>query len=416
MSLPEHHIAKQILDRFCVVGVNYNKADVTTRGAFSVNNDAYIQICSQAKALDIRSLFVVSTCNRTEIYGFVDKADKLINLLTQTTQGSKEDLIEYGYIKNSLDALEHLFHVSAGLDSQILGDYEILGQIKRAVEFSKEQNMIGPIMDRVINFVLQSSKKIKTDTLLSNGTVSVSFAAIELLQQVKNIDTKKIVLLGTGKFGVNICKNLNTYFNGAHLFVTNRTDASAQCLAAQSGAIYVPYHERHLHLTDADIIIVCTNATEYTIIPQTFHHKKNQLILDLSVPANVHPDIKKEANIRVIDIDEISTKILDKTISIRKTEVPKAEGIIKSYIQDYIQWLSEYRYSLHLKTWREKLCEMDVAQLNVCEMAKDTGRFENDLREKRAQKAVKQLAVNLKVKQDKGCQFINAINDFLKID
>ena len=166
-------------------------------------------------------------------------------------------------------------------------------------------------MPRVINFVLQSSKKIKTETSLSNGTVSVSFAAIELLQQVKDIDFKKIVLLGTGKFGVNICKNLNAYFNVQHLFVTNRTDASAQCLAAQSGANFIPYQDRCMHLSDADIIIVCTNATEYTILPNTFQHKKNQLILDLSVPANVHPDFKKDDNIKLIDVDEISTKILE---------------------------------------------------------------------------------------------------------
>ncbi|TXH20532.1 MAG: glutamyl-tRNA reductase [Chitinophagaceae bacterium] len=411
MSLPEHHIAKQMLDRFCVVGVNYNKADVSTRGAFTVNNEAYIRICQLAKSMDIRSVFVVSTCNRTEIYGFVDKADKLIDLLTETTHGSRNDLTQFGYIKNSLDALEHLFHVSAGLDSQILGDYEILGQIKRAVEFSKEQGLIGPIMDRVINFVLQSSKKIKTETSLSNGTVSVSFAAIELLQQVKDIDFKKIVLLGTGKFGVNICKNLNTYFNVQHLFVTNRTDASARCLAAQSGANFIRYQDRFIHLADADIIIVCTNATEYTILPNTFQHKKNQLILDLSVPANVHPDFKMDNNVKLIDVDEISTKILDKTIAARRAEVPKAEAIIQFYIQDYIQWLSDYRYSLHIKNWREKLFEIDLGQVMMCEMAKEAIQFET---EKRAKKAVKQLAVNLKNKSDKGCQFINSINDFLQ--
>jgi glutamyl-tRNA reductase len=173
-------------------------------------------------------VFVLSTCNRTEIYGFADSASQLINLLCDQTAGSKETFLSAAYIKNGQEAITHLFNVSAGLDSQILGDYEIIGQIKAAVKFAKKLGCINVMLERLINTVLQSSKAIKNQTELSGGTVSVSFAAIQYIREhVKSVADKKILLLGTGKIGKSTSKNLVHYLKTKNITLINRTEEKA---------------------------------------------------------------------------------------------------------------------------------------------------------------------------------------------
>jgi glutamyl-tRNA reductase len=125
------------ISKFWVAGINYKKTDATTRGEFAIQNDQYDRLLEQARVNDLDEVFVLSTCNRTEIYGFADNASQLIGLLCEQTAGNQETFLSSAYIKNGHEAIAHLFNVSAGLDSQILGDYEIIGQLKVAVKVPK---------------------------------------------------------------------------------------------------------------------------------------------------------------------------------------------------------------------------------------------------------------------------------------
>ncbi|MDB5016832.1 MAG: hemA 3 [Mucilaginibacter sp.] len=165
-----------------IAGINYKKTDAATRGLFAINSDQYGNILKLAPSCNIDSLFILSTCNRTEIYGFAERPAQLINLLCTQTKGDSQTFTSLAYIKQGNNAIEHLFNVGAGLDSQLLGDYEIIGQLKQAVKFSKEQNFINCFLERLFNNVLQASKTIKNETQLSGGTVSVSFAAIQYIK------------------------------------------------------------------------------------------------------------------------------------------------------------------------------------------------------------------------------------------
>ncbi|MBO9659795.1 MAG: glutamyl-tRNA reductase [Chitinophagaceae bacterium] len=412
MSTQPHTISTPILDRFCVAGINYHKADIAVRGSFSVSKEDFVAIANSAKAQLIRSVFVVSTCNRTEIYGFVENVMQLANLLAEHTRGNTHEFLQYAYLKNGEEAMQHLYRVASGLDSQILGDYEILGQIKQAVDAATANQVLGPIMNRTLSYAFQASKKIKTDTGLSSGTVSVSYAAIELLKDLPGIESKKILVIGAGKFGGNVCKNLREYLPVTSVSVMNRTDATAEALAAKTGTSFIPYAQMNEAMHSSDVIIVCTNAQTATVLPSMLEGAGEKLVLDLSVPANVHPAVKILANVRVIDVDEISTTILDKTIARRRADVPKAEEIINSYKQEFYTWLEEYKYSLHLKSWKDKLQELSEWQpREYCEMATAAALSPD----RKAQKAVTRLAVNLRTNQEKGCQFINAINDYLQM-
>src|SRR5580658_4854441 len=242
---------------FFVVGINYKKTDAAIRGQFAIGNEQYEKILTLAPSFHITELFVLSTCNRTEIYGFADSAVQLAGLLCTQTNGGKEAFLELAYVKKGLQAIEHLFEVAAGLDSQILGDYEIVGQIKQAVKFARERQFIGTLTERLVNCVLQSSKSVKNQTELSGGTVSVSFAAVHYIRErcdkYLGLADKKLLLIGTGKIGRNTCRNLVDYLGTKNVLLMNRTEQRAIELAAETGVSHAPMDQIAIHAGEADI-------------------------------------------------------------------------------------------------------------------------------------------------------------------
>src|SRR3954470_16999873 len=162
---------------FYAIGLSYKKADAEVRGKFSLDANAKSTLLLQAKAEGIESLIVTSTCNRTEIYGFANHPYELIKLLCENSKGSVEEFQQVAYIYKNQEAVNHMFRVGTGLDSQILGDFEIISQIKIAFSQSKAQDLVNTFLDRLVNSVIQASKKIKTDTEISSGATSVSFAS-----------------------------------------------------------------------------------------------------------------------------------------------------------------------------------------------------------------------------------------------
>ncbi|HEY8397068.1 MAG TPA: glutamyl-tRNA reductase, partial [Flavihumibacter sp.] len=148
------------LQHFFVVGLSYKKSDSAVRSRFAISQDQYDTIIAEAKNLGIAEVFVLSTCNRTELYAIAPELDLLVDLICSATGQDAEEFKTYAYLYRAEAAVEHLFHVAAGLDSQILGDYEIVGQIKLAIKYAKEKAAIGPFIERLYNQVLQTSKLI----------------------------------------------------------------------------------------------------------------------------------------------------------------------------------------------------------------------------------------------------------------
>ncbi len=394
----------QFLDSFCIAGINYRKSDISIRGKFSLLPEHSILLLQQAAQKKFPGCMVLSTCNRTEIYGICDHPHELIEMLCIHTHGSMKDFVEHGYQYKGLATVEHLFKVAAGLDSQIIGDYEILSQLKQAAKQAKEYNCVNSFMERVINYALQSSKEIKTKTKLSSGTVSVSYAAIEIIKEkIIDLKNKKVLLAGTGKFGNHIAKNLKNYLSGSSLFFTNRTDKKAFYLAKECDAAFVPYKDVAIHANDADIIIVSSASETYTIHPSFFTVKKTRLILDLSVPQNVDPVVKNVKGITLLNVDEISA-ILDKTISLREAEIPKALQIIKDTMLELCNWYRRQAISPALQIVKNQLYEL--SEIHFPNLA-----FENKIH-----KTVSSLAVQLHSQNNKGCQCITALSSYLHMN
>ena len=402
------------ISTFFIAGINYKKSDATIRGQYAINNDQYAALLTLAPQFGIKELFILSTCNRTEIYGFSENAVSLSKLLCTQTQGSLDNFVAMSYVKNGREAIEHLFEVAAGLDSQILGDYEIIGQIKQAVKFSKQHHCIGAYLERLVNGILQSSKTIKNTTGLSGGTVSVSFAAIQYIKEhVNNLANKKILVLGTGKIGSNTCKNLVDYLQTKNITLINRTESKAAELAAELGLNYAPMEELAKHIAEAAIILVATNSPEPVILEEHVINSGNKLIIDLSIPYNVEIAAQNLPNITLVNVDELS-KIKDATLQKREAEVPKAKVIIEEHINDFLNWHHMRKNVPVLKAVKNKLEQMNSCTLFVNSFYYKTSITSpgNDTEEK-IQKVINGMALKMRYQNQRGCSYIEAINEYI---
>lgn len=345
----------ETLTSFYVVGISYKKADAELRGKFSLSPTKKANLLTQSKSYGLESLIAISTCNRTEIYGFVNNPSDLFKLLCDNTSGTTQELEQVAYILKDAEAMEHMFRVGAGLDSQILGDFEIISQLKSSAMISKQYNLLSPFQERLVNSVIQASKRIKTETELSTGATSVSFASVQyILNTVEDVTSKNILLFGTGKIGRNTCENLIKHTKNDHITVINRTRKRAEKLAGKFKVLAKDYSQLQEEIEKADVLIVATGAQNPTIDQQLIHADKKLLILDLSIPKNVDENVKNLPQVTLTHLDELSG-ITDETLKKRQTFVPVAEHIIKEIMSEFETWIEHRKYAPTIKALKHKL-------------------------------------------------------------
>ena len=350
---------------FYAVGLSYKKADAEVRGKFSLDSQAKSTLLMQAEAEGIEAILVTSTCNRTEIYGFANHPYELIKLLCENSQGSVQEFQEVAYIYKNQEAISHMFRVGTGLDSQILGDFEIISQIKLAFNESKSNGLVNSFMERLVNSVIQASKKIKTETEISCGATSVSFASVQyIIKNVEDIANKNILLFGTGKIGRNTCENLVKHTKHEQITLINRTKDKAERLAQKLDLVVKDYADLQLELQKADVVIVATGAQNPTIDKAILNLKKPILILDLSIPKNVHENVQEIDGVTLIHLDHLS-QITDETLENRKLHIPAAETIIEEIKEEFMAWAKNRKFAPTIQALKEKLNSIKEGELNV---------------------------------------------------
>ena len=360
--MENNHLSKP--HYFYAVGLSYKKADAEIRGAFSLDTSDKTRLLEQAAKEGIESLIVTSTCNRTEIYGFAEHPFQLIKLICENSQGTVEAFQSVGFVYKNQEAVNHLFRVGTGLDSQILGDFEIISQLKASFAESRSYGLINTYMDRLINSVIQASKKIKNETEISSGATSVSFASVQyIIKNVENIGDKNILLFGTGKIGRNTCENLVKHTKNEHITLINRTKEKAEKLAGKLNLIVKDYSELHLELQKADVVVVATGAQNPTIDKAILNLKKPILILDLSIPKNVNEDVKDLEGVTLIHMDHLS-QMTDETLENRKKHIPAAEAIIAEVKEEFIVWTKARKFAPTIHALKAKLNAIKTAELN----------------------------------------------------
>lgn len=348
---------------FYVVGLNYKKADAETRGKFSLSDQAKLNLLDDARLEGIPSLMAISTCNRTELYGFAEHPFQLISLLCKHSNGSVEDFQQVAYIHKNNEAVSHLFKVGTGMDSQILGDFEIIGQVKTGFIAAREKGLTNNYFERLVNSVIQASKRIKNETEISTGATSVSFASVHyILNNAADIKDKNILLFGTGKIGRNTCENLVKHTKNNQITLINRTKDKAQKIAGKFNLIVKDYADLQAEIQNTDVLIVATGAQNPTIDKELLNLKKPLLILDLSIPKNVNENVLDVADVTLVHLDQLS-QMTDDTLAKRQEYVPQAMAIIDEVKHEFITWTQARKFAPTIHALKAKLEEIKETEL-----------------------------------------------------
>jgi len=399
--------------KFYNVGLSYKKADAKVRGAFSISKENQKLLLNDAKANGIDGIFVLSTCNRTEITGFAKHPFELISLLVKYSNGNVEDFINVSNVHKNKDAVRHLFKIATGLESQILGDYEIVGQLKNSYKEAKEAGTTNAYIERVMNLVLQASKDVKNNTKLSSGTTSVSYAAVQyLIEKMPNYSNKNILIYGLGDMGKNTCKNILEYTSSKNITLVNRTFEKTVSFVEEHPTVKgVSYENLTEEIEKADILIVSTGATLPTVKPEHLNDKKEMLILDLSMPENVDVAVKGMDGITLVNVDELS-KITEKTIETRKSEIPATEKIIDKYKAEFNDWISHRKFVPAVSALKESLQIISKNEIDFqSKKIKDFNIEQAEIMSSRfIQKITTQFVKHLKAEETSVDQSINIIS------
>jgi glutamyl-tRNA reductase len=414
--MKRYNISKH--NSFYTVGLSYKNADAIVRGKFSLDQEATDALLMEAKTLGVDGLLINSTCNRTELHGFAQHPFQLIKLLCDHSQGTVEEFQEVAYVLKNYEAINHLFRVGTGLDSQILGDFEIISQLKRSFYNSKKHDLTNHFLERLVNSVIQASKRIKNETEISSGAASVAFASVQyILKNVTNISDKNILLFGTGKIGRNTCENLIKHTNHSHITLINRTKDKAEKIAGKFNLLVKDYGDLQAEIRRADVLIVATGAHTPTITKELIYTKKPLLILDLSIPKNVADNVLDLNGVSLLHLDHLS-QITDETLERRKRFIPQAESIIDEVKLDFNQWLETRKFAPVIKALKKKLKSMKEEELDF-QSKKLTG-FNSEhaeiISERIIQKITKQFANHLKESENDADDSLELIQKVFQLE
>jgi glutamyl-tRNA reductase len=321
-----------------IVGVNYHNTPLEIRNKFAFSTAAIQKIYQETQSPLVNDLFILSTCNRTEIYTTSNELYKLYQIFENYTTVTKEEIGNYTFVKEGDEAIRHLFKVASGIDSQILGDYEIVRQIKNAFALAKENNKVSGLLEKLVSESLKASKQIKANTDISDGTTSVSYAVVKLLkQEIKEGNHQNVCLMGLGKIGALTLKNLVNYLPNHSLTLINRDQSKAEGFACDYNVKYAKEDQHKEVLNTTDTLIVATGADHPLITKEHIQGTSIKIIFDLAVPSNVSADVREIGGVKLFDIDQLS-KIVDETIENRKKQIPLAMEIIEENIEEYKEW------------------------------------------------------------------------------
>ena len=368
---------QDLQQHFSNIGVSYKKADAKTRGKFSLSKENQIALLEAAKEQDFDGVFILSTCNRTEISGFAEHPYQLIQLLCHFSEGSVEEFATISNVYKNQEAISQLFRIGTGLESQILGDYEIVGQLRQSFKMAKLQKTTNAYIERLLNSIMQASKKVKNETKLSSGTTSVSYAAVQyIIKNLPDFNSKNILVFGLGKMGKHTCKNLAEYTQNTSVCLINRTEEKATEFVKEHPTVR---KSEIAHLSEeidkADILIVSTGADKPTIVKEHIAENKTLLILDLSMPENVDKDVSDLKGVSLVNVDELS-KITDETLTVRQQEIPTAEAIIEIHKKEFNDWLNHRRFTPAIAALKKSLEIIKKDEINF--QKKKIANFDED--------------------------------------
>lgn len=331
-----------------VSGINHTTAPIEIRERLSFDEELARRANHQLLEKGIlQEAAILSTCNRTEIYGAIDDLSVLNGQISHFISEIKlagnalpETLF---YHKNERESIRHLFRVAAGLDSMVVGEAQILGQVKQAYGQATEAGSTGIKLNKLFHHAFRVGKRVRTETRIGQGAVSVASVSVDLAKKIYgDLAGKRLMLIGAGEMAQCILAQLRNY-GAKEIFIINRTKLKAEVLADNYGATVIPFDEMEKALAMADMVITSTAAKQAVLTPDIIKkimaQRKNRplFLVDISVPRNIQPDVKEMYNVYLYNIDDLQS-IVKQNFGNREKEIPKAEQIVAEEVEQFMEW------------------------------------------------------------------------------
>lgn len=330
-----------------LVGLNHRTAGVDVRERFALTNHCDQEHWALPCVGAVNEAMILSTCNRVELLaaGTGDVSGQMLDCWARARDADARELAPYVYIHKNLEAVRHLFSVASSLDSMVLGEPQILGQLKTAYRKAVDCRATGAILNRLLHKAFSVAKRVRTETAVASSAVSISYAAVELAKRIfGDMHPHKALLVGAGEMAELAATHL-LQAGIDEILVANRTLARGEELAAQFHGRAVPFERLTEHLTGVDIIITSTGSPEPIIrardIRAVLRTRKNRpmFFIDIAVPRDIDPDVNGLDNVYLYDIDDLK-EVVEENLANRRDEAAKAVEIVNEEVDFFAQWLN----------------------------------------------------------------------------
>lgn len=348
-----------------LIGMNHKTAPLEIRERLSLSCENEVNPLSEImKFPEIREVLYLATCNRVEVLAnTVDTegaVERLKTFIFHHGNLSVDEMTRCLYLYYDHEAVRHLFRVTSSIDSMVMGEPQILGQVKNAYRAAVEYNATGVILNKILHHAFRVAKRVRTETGIANNAVSVSFAAVELAKKIfGNLEGKAILLIGAGEMSELAARHLLNH-GVRKIFITNRTYSRAMQIAETFHGTAIEFDMLPEKLQDVDIVISSTGAPGYIITPPMIEaavrRRKNRLLflIDIAVPRDIDPKVNEIDNVYLYNIDNLQD-IVDANVKSRQREAQKAEAIIDEEVGKYVEWFNTLEVVPTIISLREKM-------------------------------------------------------------
>ncbi len=342
----------EMQNRIRAISLSYKNAPVEIREVIALDEGSIHSLLVKLKDFfSITDTLILSTCNRTEVYYSheLDISAEIIKLIgLEKGLTNVVDYLDYFTLLNEdLEAIEHLFKVAVGLEAQVVGDMQIANQVKRAYQASADLDMAGPFLHRLMHTIFFTNKRVVQETAFRDGAASVSYAAVELIEELtSNTYQPRVLLIGVGEIGEDVAKNM-VHIPEAKVTITNRTFSKAEALAQELGFDVIPFEDCFEAMKNADVVVSSIMKSEPFItkaLVKAMEIPSYKLFVDLSVPRSIETTIEDVPGVLLYNVDNIRSKASE-TLEKRLASIPQVEKIIDESIDEFFNWKKEMMVS-----------------------------------------------------------------------
>jgi glutamyl-tRNA reductase len=357
-----------------VVGLNHRSASVELRERLAVPDTVLSEAVARLKgAPGVTEALILSTCNRVELYavvrdtaqGFESLKEYLMKIAPTV---SAEELIPYLTYFDGHEAIRHLFRVTSSLDSMVVGEPQILGQVKEAFEVALSQKTTGVVLNKVLKKAISVGKRVRSETGIAANAVSISYAAVELAKKIfQNLAGKTVLLIGAGEMAKLAARHL-VQAGMQNVLITTRNYELAVDVAKRFNGLPVPFHDFPREMSNADIVICSTGAASYLVraedVQKALWTRRNRpmFLIDISVPRNIDPDVGSLDNAYLYNIDDLQGQV-DKNLEQRRQEATKAEELVTSEVLLVAKWIKSLEVLPTILALRRKADDIQKAEV-----------------------------------------------------